>query len=123
MLLQGYDADQYYINIRCIGSYDNTIFDMKRLEHKYFIRNGLSNLKYCSGVKRISKYISFAGNTVQIKTDIQSNSFVFHDIKKIAGERCGYKLFICLDGTYFLSLIYSLVIFLSTRSFKSQNLF
>ena len=65
---------------------------MKRLEYKCFIRNGLSNLKYCSGVKRNSKYISFAGNTVQIKTDIQSNAFVFHDIKKIAGERCKYKL-------------------------------
>ena len=81
MLLQWYDADQSYINIRC--SYDNTIFDMKRLEHKYFIRNGLSNLKYCSGVKRNSKYISFAGNTVQIKTDIQSNSVVYFDIKQL----------------------------------------
>ena len=123
MLLQWYDADQSIVANANISSYDNTLFDMKRLEYKCFIRNGLSNLKYRSGVKRNSKYISFAGNTVQIKTDIQSNSFVFHDIKKIAGERCEYKLFICSDGTYFLTLIYSLVIFLSTRSFKSQNIF
>ena len=42
----------------------------------------ITKLKYCSGVKRNSKYISLAGNTVQIKTDIQSNSFEFLDIKK-----------------------------------------